>query len=95
MVHSSSSFVIVQNGMSMAMMNDQIVETELAFIDEESTDPGNLTDKSIELNKYRFPTAENLNTIVTLKADLNEKPWYSFEVIRRNKQDIQTTRMVS
>ncbi len=35
LIHSSSSFVIVQNDLVTAMMNDQIIQT-LPFIDENS-----------------------------------------------------------
>jgi len=49
LVHSSSSFIVVQNQMLLSEMNDRINEM---VIYEEPTDP----DNSIDLHEYRCPT---------------------------------------
>jgi len=49
LIHSSSSFVIVQNDLVTAMMNDQIIQT-LPFIDENSKELDEPLDTIINFN---------------------------------------------
>ena len=47
LVHSSSSFVIVQDDLLMAELNDRMIEMLIPFIDEENKD----SDISVDLDE--------------------------------------------
>ena len=93
-VHSSSSFVIVQNDLSMAIMNDHIIRTQLAYIDEEPTDPENLEYSTPYLPppqpQPQPQPIENLDTIVTLESIRIKKPRHQFNVLWTNDNDLKT-----
>jgi len=88
LVHSSSSFMVVQNEMLLNEMNDRINEM---VIYEEPTDP----DNSIDLYEYRCPTpplaeTEELDAIVSLDTATTKKNKHTFEIKGRKKEEIPT-----
>jgi hypothetical protein len=88
LVHSSSSFMVVQNEMLLSEMNDRIHEM---VIYKEPTDPGN----SIDLYEYRCRTpplteTKELDAIVNLDTPSARKPDYTFEIERSKKEEILT-----
>jgi hypothetical protein len=88
LVHSSSSFMVVQNEMLLSEMNDRINEM---VIYEEPTDP----DNSIDLYEYRCPTppiaeTEEFDPIVSLDTVSARKPEHTFEIKRSKKEDLST-----
>jgi len=88
LMHSSSSFMVVQNEMLLSEMNDRINEM---VIYEESTD----TDNSIDLYEFRCPTppladTEKLDAIVTLNTASTRKPKHTFEIKRSKREDVPT-----
>jgi len=88
LVHSSSSFMVVQNEMLLNEMNDRINEM---VIYEEPTDP----DNSIDLHEYRCPTpplaeTEDFDAIVSLDTASIKKPKHTFEIKRSKKEDLST-----
>jgi hypothetical protein len=88
LVHSSSSFMIVQNEMLMSEMHDRINEM---VIYEEPTDPKN----SIDLYEYRcLAKTEELDAIVGLETVSTKPPKHTFE-IKRSKREAFITRTVT
>ncbi len=88
LVHSSSSFMVVQNEMLLSEMNDRINEM---VIYEEPTDP----DNSIDLYEFRCPTppladTEKLDAIVSLNTAKARKPKHTFEIKRSKKKNFPT-----
>jgi len=88
LVHSSSSFMVVQNQMLLSEMNDRINEM---VIYEEPTDP----DNSIDLYEYRCSTPplaeiEEVDAIVSLDTSTTRKPKHTFEIKRSKKEDLLT-----
>jgi len=88
LVHSSSSFMVVQNEMLLSEMNDRINEM---VIYEEPTDP----DNSIDLYEYRCRTpslaeTEDFDAIVSLDTASTEKPKHTFEVKRSKMEEVPT-----
>jgi len=92
LVHSSSSFMVVQNEMLLSEMNDRINEM---VIYEEPTDP----DNSIDLYENRCPTpplaeTKYFDAIVSLDTATTRKLKHTFE-IKRSKIKAIPTRTVS
>jgi hypothetical protein len=88
LVHSSSSFIVVQTEMLLSEMNDRINEM---VIYEEPTD----SDNSIELYEKRCPTpplveTEKLDAIVSLDTVSIKKPKHTFEIKRSKREDLLT-----
>jgi len=88
LVHSSSSFMVVQNEMLLSEMNDRINEM---FIYEEPTDPNN----SIDLYEHRCPTpplaeTEEVDALVSLDTATTRKPKHNFEIKRSKREDLPT-----
>jgi len=88
LVHSSSSFIVVQNEMLLSEMNDRINEM---VIYEEPTDP----DNSIDLYENRYSTpiledTEKLDAIVSLDTALTIKPKHTFEIKRTDTEYFPT-----
>jgi hypothetical protein len=88
LVHSSSSFMVVQNEMLLNEMNDRINEM---VIYEEPTDP----DNSIDLYEYRCPTpplaeTEKLDAIASLNTASTRKPKHTIEIKRSKKEELPT-----
>jgi len=86
LVHSSSSFMVVQNEMLLSEMNDRINEM---VIYEEPTDP----DNSIDLYEYRCRTpplaeTEELDAIVSLDTTSTRKSKHTFEIKRSKRVDL-------
>jgi len=86
LVHSSSSFMVVQNEMLLSEMNDRINEM---VIYEEPTDP----DNSIDLYENRCPTpplveTEDFDTIVSWDTASTRKPKHTFEIKISKKEDV-------
>jgi len=91
-VHSSFSFMVVQNEMLLSDMNDRLNEM---VIYEEPTDP----DNSIDLYEYRCrtpqqPDTKKLDALVGLEIASTNKPKYTFEIEKAYTEDF-TTRTVS
>jgi len=88
LMHSSSSFMVVQNEMLLSEMNDRINEM---VIYEEPTD----TDNSIDLYEFRCPTpplaeTEGFDAIVSLDITSTRKPKHTFEIKRSKRKDVPT-----
>jgi len=88
LVHSSSSFMVVQTEMLLSEMNDRINEI---VIYEEPTDP----DNSIDLHEYRCPTpplveTEDFDAIVSWDTASTRKPKHTFEIKRSKREDLST-----
>jgi hypothetical protein len=88
LVHSSSSFMVVQNEMLLNEMNDRINEM---VVYEEPTDP----DNSIDLYEYRCPTpplaeTEYFDAIVSLDTASIKWHKHTFEIKRSKKEDLST-----
>jgi hypothetical protein len=79
LVHSSSSFIVVQNEMLLSEMNDRINEM---VIYEEPTDP----DNSIDL----LADTEKLDATVSLDTALTIKPKHTFEIKRTDTEYFPT-----
>ncbi len=88
LVHSSSSFMVVQNEMLLSEMNDCINEM---VVYEEPPDP----DNSIDLYEFRCPTpplaeTEELDAIVSLETAKTRKPKHTFDIKRSKREDLPT-----
>ncbi len=90
-VHSSFSFLVVQNEMLLSEMNDRINEM---VIYEEPTDP----DNSIDLYEYRCRTPlqpdSKIDAFVGSEKTSTQVPKYKFQIEKTYMEDF-TTRTVN
>jgi len=87
LIHSSSSFVIVQNDLVTAMMNDQIIQT-LPFIDENS----NELDEPLDAIRTECSTLR-LDTNKTIEKEFIKKSGNSFQVKRSKNKNYKASKV--